>query len=563
MTTPIISIIIATYNVANTLPGCLHSISGLPAGAVQIIIQDAASTDGTIACVEAMQKTMPNVELFSEKDNGIYDAWNKTLPHVRGEWVLFLGADDALLPNALEPLFIFLQGVPEAIDLVAAPTVVVGAHNSFLDTLLPSKTPHKGLQTGMCFPHQGLLHRSRLFQQERFSSKFRIVGDYEFTCRVLTATNYTFYDLPFATMRLGGVSTNRNQALRMYEECADVARHYYGKRYSPMLVARIARTWLFIVLEKFLSEETVNTVADSIRALLGKTPVWSVPSVLTKARCPLPQQPLVSLLVATVGRTQPLIRLFASFAAQKYPNLQIVVADQNPEGTLDTIVASFEGKLEITVLRVENRGVSSARNALLPLAKGDIIAFPDDDCWYAPNALETVVSLWQQRPHALGMVTAWKATDQDESDCPQTVSAVTRYNAFKRGETYTQFYRKEALQGIEFDSELGPGTGLPYGCGEDTDFLLHVLETGAPVIRTSRVLVYHPEPNLADPALPKKVHAYALGRMHLLRKHKFPLWFKLANVAFPLLRLPLEGKKAWTYRTTMFMGRLKGLFHKQ
>lgn len=65
---------------------------------------------------------------------------------------------------------------------------------------------------------------------------------------------------------------------------------------------------------------------------------------------------------------------------------------------------------------------------------------------------------------------------------------------FVRGETYVQFHRRSATIAIGmFDPELGPGTGLPYGCGEDTDYLLRAANHG-PVYRAPAIRVFHPCP---------------------------------------------------------------------
>ncbi len=104
---------------------------------------------------------------------------------------------------------------------------------------------------------------------------------------------------------------------------------------------------------------------------------------------------------------------------------------------------------------------------------------------------------------------------------------------------------------------------MPWGCGEDTDYLLRVLAAGFSVARCNAIRVHHPAPDMADPALLTKMYAYGMGRMYLLRKHRFPIWFRMANVIYPLLRLPLElprhGWGAARYRVAMFLGRCRGL----
>src|SRR5579864_471869 len=94
---PKISIIIVTYNAAAYLQKCLDSIYRQKYPSIEIIVLDAESTDGTVDILKA--NTNKITFWKSEKDEGIYDAMNKALEHVTGEWVYFLGADDELLDD--------------------------------------------------------------------------------------------------------------------------------------------------------------------------------------------------------------------------------------------------------------------------------------------------------------------------------------------------------------------------------------------------------------------------------------------------------------------------------
>ena len=268
-----------------------------------------------------------------------------------------------------------------------------------------------------------------------------------------------------------------------------------------------------------------------------------------------------SLLIATVNRTESLRRLLASLEEQSYRDFEILIADQNPPGFLDELYAEFQNTLPLRVITVPDKGVSQARNALLPHAQGQLVAFPDDDCWYEPETLEQAVAFFAANPHVHAVLGQWH--DPAGSIRLQASGrAINRFSAFRRGGTLVQFYRKAVVDAVGgFDPELGPGTGtgLPYGCGEDTDYVLRALAAGFAVVFTPSVRVCHPEVSLTSFS-PEKIRSYALGRMHLLRKHNLPLWFKLVNIAYPLLRAPLEGRKAWPYRKAMFFGRLAGFF---
>lgn len=267
----------------------------------------------------------------------------------------------------------------------------------------------------------------------------------------------------------------------------------------------------------------------------------------------------VSLVVATVGRREALSRLLHSLELQTFRRFQVVLVDQNPPGYLDETIAPHLATLDMEVVAAEPRGVSAARNLGLGHARGDVIAFPDDDCRYAPQALERVTHLFAADPGMGGLLVAWGEGPSDRTHTA-AMEPVTRTGAFRHAGALVQFYRREAIDQVRFDPALGPGTGLPYGCGEDTDFLLQVLGRGTKVLRTPELLVYHALPDPGDAGLIPKTHAYARGRMHLLRKHRFPLWFRVVNILYPLGRLAIEGPKAWKYRWAMSVGRLKAFW---
>lgn len=267
--------------------------------------------------------------------------------------------------------------------------------------------------------------------------------------------------------------------------------------------------------------------------------------------------PLLSLLIATVRRRTELERLLLSLHQQEHTCLQIIIADQNPPSFLEDLHAQFSD-LPLQIISVPDKGVSQARNAIIPLAEGSYIAFPDDDCWYAPDTLAQVVEAFRRHPEAGAVLGYWTPSPQlPQPDNTEQVLSSTAL--FSQGETYVQFFRAEVVKDLRFDPRLGPGTGLPYGCGEDTDYLLEAHKR-APVWRCPSIRVFHPSPDTHVPS-DTKITSYAAGRMYLLKKHAFPLWFRCANVLYPLCMLPLDalrkGRKAARYRWRMFVERLR------
>jgi glycosyltransferase len=94
----LISIITPCLNAEETLREALESVDYPFSGEVEHLLIDACSKDGTL--VEAAR--YPFLKVLSEPDAGIYDGMNKGARLARGEWLLFLQADDWLPQGTLQ-----------------------------------------------------------------------------------------------------------------------------------------------------------------------------------------------------------------------------------------------------------------------------------------------------------------------------------------------------------------------------------------------------------------------------------------------------------------------------
>lgn len=255
-----------------------------------------------------------------------------------------------------------------------------------------------------------------------------------------------------------------------------------------------------------------------------------------------------SLIVATLGRRDELAELFLSLSLQTHKAFEVVLVDQNPEGYLDDVVESYADALSIR--RVFSMpGLSRARNMGLALAEGDALAFPDDDCVYAPDTLNTAAQALKHADVAIASQLdleqlthgdavsseGWRAalfTPPNRAGLQQRAT-----NLFQNAASITLFFTSEIVSRTgEFDERIGAGAGTRWGSGEDTDFLLKAFGAGAKIMRAPEIRVYHPKLLHDSSQDSSKAMAYGRGRMFVLRKHKMPLWFVMANLLFPFVK---------------------------
>ena len=79
------------------------------------------------------------------------------------------------------------------------------------------------------------------------------------------------------------------------------------------------------------------------------------------------------------------------------------MVDQNKDGRLSPILEQYEKKFSI-VRCTSKPGLSHARNVGLKCIAGDVVAFPDDECWYPPELLERVAAFLDAHPNVDGVM---------------------------------------------------------------------------------------------------------------------------------------------------------------
>ena len=185
-----------------------------------------------------------------------------------------------------------------------------------------------------------------------------------------------------------------------------------------------------------------------------------------------------SLILATVGRTSELNRLFDSLVAQTYRNFDVIVVDQNRDDRLEPVLQRARSLgIILKHLRHWPANLALARNAGIAAAGGKWLGFPDDDCWYEPRMLERIMVRSRRRDRPRGVVVRW--VEQD-SALPPGLLSWQRSSRFRDipVSSITLFFERSIIDEIGgFDGRLGVGQW--FGAAEETD----IVGTGGGVTR--------------------------------------------------------------------------------
>ncbi len=250
-----------------------------------------------------------------------------------------------------------------------------------------------------------------------------------------------------------------------------------------------------------------------------------------------------SLIVTTIDRIAEIDRLLMSLQKQSYRDLEVIVVDQNKDDRISPIVSRHSAHLTITHLR-SAKGASRGRNVGLEHARGDVIAFPDDDCWYPPGLLEQVARVFAVNANCDG-VSGRPFGSERWSMRPKRIS---RFNVWTNAIEWGIFLRRTLTDAIGFyDESLGPGAGTPWGASEGTDYLIRALEAGFTVWYEPSIQIHHPYPPMEFATHLAKSHRYAMGKGRVLRLAGYPGWFIMYQWGRPVVGSVLMLVKAkWT-----------------
>jgi GT2 family glycosyltransferase len=252
---------------------------------------------------------------------------------------------------------------------------------------------------------------------------------------------------------------------------------------------------------------------------------------------------LVTVIVCTRNRAENLRRCLHALQQLRHRNLDVLIIDNAPadDSTLELVreVASTDSR--VRYVREERPGLSTARNRGLREARGEFIAYTDDDVRVDPLWVDAILRGFRRRAD-IGCVTGLVASASLErpaeryfdarvtwsSSCEQRLfegttrpgdSRLHPYAAGVFGTGANVAFRRKAIEAIGgFDESLG--AGAPTCGGEDLDAFVRVLRSGHALTYEPAALVWH-DHRVDEEELQKQMYCYGKGLSAYLCKFLF------------------------------------------
>lgn len=211
---PIISVITVCLNAADFIEQCIQSVINQNLEGVDYVVIDGGSTDATVNIIERYGDKISY--WHSKPDRGIGHAFNLGVQHSRGEWLLFLNADDYFCrTDALELLAGYATS--SEVDVVYGQVQPVSRGSSLRlvgRTVGWPFSPWTFLLRDL-IPHPAALTSRAYFSRVGpFREDLKIVLDYEHYLRSYRLLKTAFLPKVLTHMRVGGISSDKTVCIR-------------------------------------------------------------------------------------------------------------------------------------------------------------------------------------------------------------------------------------------------------------------------------------------------------------------------------------------------------------
>lgn len=540
-----VSVIVPTRNRIQKLERCLRSVLGSTYGSLEVVVVDDCSDEDPASFLRA---NFPSVKVYRNESRQLLSgSRNLGAFASRGDLLFFLDDDNVVAPDAIENLVRAFDGSNKI--AVVCPVIYYLRRPSRIWTTSITKGRIPGSYvlgtkpiaepTGTFSFHDAFMVRRAVFERlggfdsHAFPIHF---SELDFAYRVhgrgygalVTPSAKVWHDVAITHMHVDSVRsyyTLRNRIILM-------------KRYTPrgeyacyvLVVLPLLTEYYFF---HHLSGSTDNRVLASKNLLKGivdgltyvEAPTRRLgDEQATPAQAPVPRagSPLVSVIIPTRNSEATLARCLESLEAQTYPNLEIIVVDnQSSDHTLG-VAKSFEG------VRFAHAGPerSSQVNVGSRLSSGDYFYRVDSDFVLQPKVIEEAVRKCTQEGFEVvaihntsdATVSYWAGVRKLERDCyvDDTVNIAAR------------FFSRAAFESVGgFDDSMV--------ASEDYDLHNRLVKAGYKVGKIASVETHIGEPSTLPEVVRKNVF-YGTTLASFLAQNPGALTRQLSPVRLSYLR---------------------------
>lgn len=392
-----VSIVTVVYNAEFLLEQTIKSVLNQSYENIEYIIIDGASTDKTIDIIKKYEDKISY--WVSEPDNGIYYAMNKAIEKASGKYINFMNAGDTF--TSFDTVEYVTRNINDDSQMI------YGNHRKIQSDILKKAKNIDNWHTIMPFCHQTLFAKTSLMKEYPFDTHYKLAADLDFIYK-MTALDKIFCYVDKEVARFDESGFAKTNEFLMHIESINILLKY------NIDIHEIKRSWWFRSLRKeFENPPTIdmllkpakselesddkrlfNTVDFFINTSIMKHPI----DKYTRYKELVGKYDLISekkrknsighakySIVSAVYNAEIYLDTYISTLVKQTldfkKNIFLILVDDGSTDKSEDIIQSWILKYpkNITCLKKENGGVSSARNLGLKYVKTPWVTFIDSD----------------------------------------------------------------------------------------------------------------------------------------------------------------------------------------
>lgn len=197
-----VSVIVPVYNAEKSLEKCISSILEQTYRDVELILVDDGSTDQSGKICEFWKRKDDRIECFYQDNSGVSAARNLGLEKCKGQYIMFVDADDFIDAGCCSKLVEIIEG--KNVDIVFCEhrkvfedgaSIISGNNSGKVSIISCGEFEYYGFKERRAI--WGALYKSEIIQQLKFPEKIAIGEDALFLINAINRASYiTYYDAP-------------------------------------------------------------------------------------------------------------------------------------------------------------------------------------------------------------------------------------------------------------------------------------------------------------------------------------------------------------------------------
>jgi glycosyltransferase involved in cell wall biosynthesis len=421
------SVVIAVYNNAATLQGCIESVLAQTVADLEVLIVDDGSQDGTATwseCSEIFRD--PRLRYIRQDHGGVSMARNRGIIEARGEYIAFLDGDDRWLPGKLEA---FLPQIEANAEFIYSDAFWDGGRGQ--SRLYSERSqPYQGWVQGRLFranfvcTSTVVVRKELLMRLGLFNCLLRACEDYLMWLKLAKYVEFSYLPVPLTVYRFSPGGLSQTHVLGNYFRLLAIRMMLldsYREGLWPLL-AKVVRCSLklpVIVLRSWWSRySAVRDRADADAGLgAGTVGSSSSRSALGPFEAGSRVSPRVSVIMSVYNERNYVRHAVDSILAQTWSDFEFLIIDDGSTDDTAGVICEYTDR-RIRLVRQTNQGLERSLNRAILLAQGAYLARMDADDVCRPDRLALQVSFLDQRP-SCGLVGSCCTVQWDGDSVPK------------------------------------------------------------------------------------------------------------------------------------------------